>query len=182
MLKRLSTAPRWVLALVTGVPFAVVMSVYAAMTLTNLTVAGRVYVGVVVGIVGGAFFGFFMGWFTERRRNDVPVRAVDEVPDALRPVVMRSAWRDPAPADPFVRHAALRVVEDSRELNHRRWRSTAVIFTCFSLFHLALALTSSRWYWLGFALFAGLLALHLAWPRRIDQRIAILSRGPFTVE
>ena len=172
----LIAAPVWVRSVVLGVFFGVAMAVVPFGGGGDW--AGRGVVGV-VGVVGGIFFGFFMDRFIKRDlgASDAELR---DLPIAQRRAAMRAAWRGPAPTDPAVRAAALHNAENTRDVTDRRWRLTTMVFVVFVVFlvvYTVMALTRSPWWWLAFAMFAGLLALHLTSRRRVERRIGVLS-GP----
>ncbi|KAA0096040.1 hypothetical protein CIW49_21120 [Mycolicibacterium sp. P1-18] len=177
MPKRLPAAPKWVVALLYGVPFGIVTGVYSAAIMTNLTMAGRVYVGVVAGMLVGALFGFLLTRLTSSQHQSMGA-AVQDVPAELQAAALLAGLRGPAPTNPMVRRAALRVAQDRLQANERRRWFTTVAFTGLILLYVTLALTSSPWWWIGVAFFTGLLTVHLTSRRRLRRRIALLSDDP----
>jgi hypothetical protein len=164
---RLLNAPWWVLALVTGVPFGLVMGVFVAVR------DGDPLLAAYMGAVAGTFFGLAMGVVLARQNRRA--RAALTVAPGQELAVLRAAGKGPAPADPAVREAALRLVIDQRR-QLARWRiPSLVLFGAFAVLDAVVAITGNPWLWLGVALFVGLAALPLVTARRVERRIAVLQ-------
>jgi hypothetical protein len=101
----LLTAPRWVLCLLYGLPFGAIMSI--GILWDNSSGALQV---ILFGLVVGLLYGAGATFMNEKPRREVGA-LIGEVPREQFGAVFRAARRGPAPADPEVRAAALRVAD-----------------------------------------------------------------------
>jgi Flp pilus assembly protein TadB len=72
--------------------------------------------------------------------------------------------------------AALLAAHDHRELIRLRGPQSITFGVCF-VFQVLAAVFSSPWHWFAAALFAGMLAFQVLWPRRSRRRIERLQHG-----
>jgi hypothetical protein len=159
----LAHASRWQLALITGIPFGVVMGVYAGVQSERWPVA------VIGGALGGVIVGPVMGAFAYRQNRSVRETIGGAAVESRRRIV-RAAWRGPVPDDPEDRAAAARLADHQRA-QMRRTRTLSVgVFAVFLVLESYLAIARSPWFWLAAAFMAGMLALSLLTPRRLERR------------
>ncbi len=159
----LTAQPVWVLSVVTGLPFAAIMSVLNGLQGDGWATA------VITGVLGGVVFGALMGPFFRRmvRRQDEALGVVD--PGVERAAV-RALRRGPVPVDPQVRAAAVRLIDHQlAETARRRWLSV-VALVAFVALSATLALTQSSWWWLAVGFWLALAALTVQVPRRLQKR------------
>ena len=161
-------APWWVLSLYTGPAFGLLLGLYSALTGADALTAG------VTGVLGALLFGLVMGPLAARlNRRSRPV--VEAIPPGHEREVVRAAARGPAPADPQLRAAALRLATHQLEGALRfRWPVTAGL-VLFTLAEAAAALAYTPWLWIGAATFLAILVLQISQPGRLRRRIAELS-------
>ncbi|WP_028921396.1 hypothetical protein [Pseudonocardia acaciae] len=181
----LMNAPAWVLSVITGLAFGLLMTIAFALLSSAIwnTPATSLTFDIVAGAIGGLIFGAVMGPFAAMRYRHVrsvlgPLSAEDLA------VVLRAVARGPVPADPELRQAAGRLarlkLDDLRR--NRVW--TTLIFVLFLLLEVREAVVTSPWFWLAAVLFAYFILLQLWLPRRLRRRIERLGaydgerRGP----
>lgn len=181
----LMNAPAWVLSVITGLSFGILMAIGFALLSSAIgdTQATSLTFSIVAGAIGGLIFGAAMGPFAAMRHRHMrsvlgPLSAEDLA------VVLRAVARGPVPADPELRQAAGRLarlkLDDLRR--NRIW--TTLIFVLFGLLEAYEAVVTSAWFWLGALLFAYFILLQLWLPRRLRRRIERLQasdggeRGP----
>lgn len=165
--QRFLTAPRWVVGLVSGVPFGLVMGV------GNGLRHGSWRDGLIEGVIAGAFYGVFMGLFMHRQLRRYR-EAMGGVPRSEVRRAAREARRGRVPEDPEARHAAYRVLTVQLEQLRRQRRWAVPFFVLVIALSVFLALTRSPEGWLAAALCTVLLAFHLAMPRLMHRRLELL--------
>ena len=167
-MRRLDDASWWVLALVTGVPFGLVMGVVGALG------SRSVYGALTGAVVGGVLFGAIMSVVLRRMQRRVPA-SYTAAPDDLRRVATRAVRGGPVPQDPAVRAATLDLARFRlAELEGQRWWSAAV-FVLGAVGTAALALTRSPWWWLGTLEFVFFLVLAVRQRRQLRRRVVELA-------
>jgi Flp pilus assembly protein TadB len=162
-------APWWVLSLVTGGLFGVNMALFGALFQEE-----RWPVAVVGGVLAGVLFGAVMGPLLARQnrrwRDSVGTSSTDDLRRARR-----AARGGPVPTDPEQRALAHRLVTTQLGELRRRRRLSVTVFSVFLVLEAVMAVTRSPWFWLAAAFFAAMLALVLAYPRRLERRAAELA-------
>ncbi len=173
MRTRLFLAPAWVQGLVSGVSFAVYMTVFAA--LFN----GEGWPGsLIFGVLVGAMFGAFSAWFAVREQLRWRRSVGRGLSTAEQQIVHRASSKGPVPADPRLRQAAISGA--TAELNRREGRRREGGATLVGLLALAVVLgvTISPWCFVMALLlvYGG----YQTWsaPRVARARIQVLSREP----
>jgi hypothetical protein len=164
----LTAQPRWVLSLVMGLSFAVLMTLQGPLRGNSWGEAA------LTGVISGALFGPLMGPYLHRlyRRQTDAVGALD--PGTQR-AAARAIRRGPVPMDPQVRAAAVRVIDyQLAEMRRRRWLSV-VGFVLFMVLSTTLAITQSPWWWLAVAFWVAMAGMALVLPRRLQRRRAQLE-------
>lgn len=99
----LTTAPRWILCLIYGLPFGAIMAIG---TLSDDS-SGALET-IAFGLIAGILFGLCLTVATENQRGQLRA-LVSNIPASDVPTVFRTTRRGPAPTDPTLRAAALRV-------------------------------------------------------------------------
>ncbi|ONI73980.1 hypothetical protein BWI15_11355 [Kribbella sp. ALI-6-A] len=99
----LNTAPRWILCLLYGLPFGAIMSI--GILWDHWSDPLEI---ILFGLVAGLLYGALVTFATEKPRREVRA-LIGEVPRDEWSTVFRAARRGPAPADPELRAAALRL-------------------------------------------------------------------------
>ena len=164
----LLTAPRWVLVLVNGGLFAAFWIVWSHV------VQERAWTeSLITALLTGAVFGAFMGPYTHRLNEGLRAAV-----GTLTREVRRAGWRGPAPADPEVRAAALRLVDHQQGEWQRRRTLNLTLFCVMTVLYAALAVTWSPWFWLASGFFAGMLVFSLAMDRWMSRRRQVLRGEP----
>jgi len=128
------------------------------------------------GVLASALYGAIVGPLTAKKRRLARTEAgLDALPVHHQRTALRAARRGPAPTDPEVRHAALRLTAQRRDRIHaQRVLATTILVAATAASALA-ALASSPWWWAYTALFAGALLTQLTQPRRLHHRITLLQ-------
>ena len=150
-----------------GLSFGLIMGGYTLARGSNLITA------LVGGLLGGLVFGVLMGPLL-RAQFDRQRQAVGVLDERVRRPAGRASLWGPAPEDPEVRAAALRVAEHGLAEQERRSVWTRVLLVLFLALEVWQAIVSSPWFWIPAAFFAALLASSLLLPRRLRRRIALL--------
>jgi Flp pilus assembly protein TadB len=168
----LSKAPRWIMAVIIGLPFGIMMGIYTKID-GPMSSAGAV----LEGLVAGVFFGVAMAFSIDKRRRAMRA-AVGDLPTGEAKAARRAADRGPIPTDPEIRAAAVRIATQQldllRPVLRRRFIVAMVLLLTFSVVG---AVIESPWYLL-YALVPALLLTSLWYlPRRIRRRIRLLSEG-----
>lgn len=167
-------APGWLWFSITGIPFGGIMALVLGLLGTGHPVGWPIagIVGVASGVAFGAAMGRLLADQARRLRAAIGPMSRQEYAQARR-----AAARGPVPDDPVLRQqAALLAAHDHRELTRFRVPQSIVFASAFVGEVLA-AVVVSPWFWLAAALFAGLLAVQVVWPRRLRRRIELLRRG-----
>jgi hypothetical protein len=164
-----SDPPKWVIALLAGVPFGIAMGLSARSD-------GLGWPGAVFMATSGVPFGLLMAWQLPRWR-----RGADQVEAGLAadklPLARLAASGGPVPADPEIRAAATRIA--SHELvqatRHRTFHILAA--SCMLIGTVGAATAGSLWAFL-YAFAAGaILYFHGYRPRQLKRRIELLRAG-----
>ena len=162
-------APRWVLALVAGIPFGLSQALSTRFVEdTSWTYA------LVAGAVAGLFFGAFLSVVLHRMNRQVR-EAVGELPETQLKHATRASWRGPVPEDATTREAAHRLLVSQlgQARRQRVWVVPLVVFM--GALTVYLAGTDSPWWWPALALWAVLAIGHLWWPVRLQRRVRLLE-------
>ena len=167
----LADAPRWVLGVVTGVPFGAATGVYTTIDEpTSWTEA------IVAGLIVGVIFGAAMAYSLDQRRREVRA-AAGELPANKVKVARRAAHRGPVPTDPEIRAAARRIAIQLLDRFFRGRKLSIAVMALVVVFGVGMALTGSPWRLL-YALGAVTALINQRyWPIRIRRRIALLSEA-----
>jgi hypothetical protein len=165
----LSKPPRWVLGVITGLPFGLTMGIYTKIDGTSWTEA------VVGGLVIGVAFGVAMVFSLDKRLRMVDA-AVGDLPTGKSKAAHRAADRGPIPAEQEIRAAALRIATSQLDLL-RPQKLFVVAMVLLLISALLGAVVESPWYLLYALVPALLLTGHWYWPQRIRRRIELLSEG-----
>lgn len=165
----LVSAPGWLYAVVTGMLFGIPMIFVFGIG------DGRTVFAIAYGVVSGILFGAGMAFATRKQRHEARV-ATASVPEANRSAAHRAVWRGPAPADPTIRAAALRLAEQQLRSTLRSRTAGVIIFTLGLGLAIANLFREPDWHdFLMPPLFALLLLGHWYWPKRLRSRIALLQ-------
>ncbi|MDX6238918.1 MAG: hypothetical protein QOG10_3733 [Kribbellaceae bacterium] len=163
----LASLPRWALALISGLPFGTAMGIFTKIDGSS-TVAAFVS-GAVVGILFAASLTFSL-----KRRWRGEQRALGDAPPAIQKAALGAVWRGPAPADPEIRAATLRLAE--HQLGQMlRWRTTIIICFAVVLVGTVVSAFDSSWRLVFTALYVPLLVGQWYWPKHLCSRIELLS-------
>ena len=172
MRKWMLNAPRWVLALVTGVPFGLWMVLFGRffqdVSWTQALVSGG---------IAGVFFGAAMGVYLHRlyRRTR---EAVGDLSNAEIKRAGRASVRGPVPADAEIRAAAHGLAISNFDLL-RRQRVWALPFLALMLgAGIFLTVTEGAGWWIPIAFCAILGAVTVYLPRHLRRRIELLQATP----
>ncbi len=164
----------WVRVLVFGVPFGVVMGLFAAHRGHGSGGAD----GLINGTVSGVLFGLFLAWVTRRQqiaREQRTTAFTGGLTPERRAVAVRASRRGPAPDDAAIRVVAAALTRDQLEQSISQRSKNFTIFGAVGLLELVMALTSSPWWWLAVLLFAALIVAQLRQPQTLRRRLALLS-------
>ena len=167
-----SNLPRWVLVLFHGVPFGTAMGAFTKADRESWTSA------VVGGLIMGLVFGLATGFRAYKRQSEMQA-AEGGLPTVKETAAYRASTRGPAPEDPEVRSAALRIATQDLA-GFRRPGVTFVIVTLALIWSSVGSLTASPWYLVSVAVFGFALLGQWYRPRRIRRRIELLSHAPNT--
>jgi hypothetical protein len=158
----------WRHALVNGVTFAVLMTVFYRFE------SGSWTTGLFTGLLSAVIFGAVSGPIQARQQRQALEAAGDLGSDAQRRV-SRAAGRGQVPSDPEVRAGAARLAAYRREeVERHRWWTTAV-FLAFAGLGAWIAVTDQPWMWLGVAFFVLAAGAQQWMPRHYRRREALLT-------
>ncbi|WP_112237919.1 hypothetical protein [Kribbella monticola] len=169
MRNRLISLPTWALFLVTAVLWTAVLFAVGLIEGGHWQDAllPAAPVGVVVGL--GTALALKHRWRMEHQALG-PIAATD------RRTAMRAAQKGPAPADPEVRAAALRLAQRQLQEVRRRYPLLAIAGAVYTTADLVGAFVFSNWFLLVPAVLVVPMAISLArHPKRLRARIALLS-------
>lgn len=166
----LQTAPWWVVGAVQGTIFGLPFGIFTGLQ------HGESWVGVVITVlVSGAAFGLAMGLVVRRQRRRQPYPVPDLDLDRRR-AAERAAVRGPVPTDADARREAAALTRHQLQLMARGRPFALVVFSVFLVLALLAAVTAGGWlYWVGAVLMAGMLAQIVLRPRRLQQRLVLLT-------
>jgi hypothetical protein len=169
----LSKAPRWIMAVITGLPVGIMMAIYTKID------GPTSWLGAVLGgLVGGVCFGAVMAFSIDKRRRAMRA-AVGDLPRGEAKAARRAADHGPIPTDPEIRAAAVRIATQLqldllRPIRRRLFIVAMVLSLTFSVVG---AVIESPWYLL-YALVPALLPTSQWYLRRhIRRRMKLLSEG-----
>ncbi len=165
--QRLLSAPRWVVGLISGLPFGTFMGVTSGLR------HGRWTQALIEGVLAGAFYGAVMGVVMHRRYGRYR-EALGSVPQSDVRRAAREARRGRVPDDPEARRAAYRLlnVQLGELRRQRRWAPAFLaLMVVGSVF---MAVTQTPWWWCAVPFWLAVLAVHLLLPRRLDRRLQLL--------
>lgn len=157
-----------------GVPFGVLMGLFAAYRRHG----SNVVAGLIVGIISGVLFGVLMTAVTRRQqaaRDQRTAAFTAGLTAQSRKSAMRASRRGPVPGDPATRAAAAALTRDRLEQSISQRRRSLTGFSVLALLQLVQALTSSPWFWLGVLLFATSIVAQLREPRKLRRRLSRLT-------
>jgi hypothetical protein len=172
MRARLERIPTWAWVPLMGVPFG------AAMGISSKSDGGSTGFAVVSGVLLGLVFGLAMTFVLRRQRLLLVEALGRETPKAVRLSAGRALRRGPAPADPEVRSAAIRLAERQLEVL-RRSRWTAPVLWVFLLIA-GIAGVVDRSFWPLALLVLYTVAIWYQFfykPRKLRARIEELAQG-----
>lgn len=164
----------WVQVLTSGVPFGVLMGLFAAHRGHGSGVADGLGTGLVVGLL----FGVFMALAARRQqvaRDQRTAAFTGGLTPERRTVAVRASRRGPVPDDPAIRTAAAALTQDQLEQSINQRSKNLTIFGVIGVLELVMALTSSRWYWLAVLMFAAVSVAQLRQPQALRRRLALLN-------
>lgn len=164
----------WSRALLYGVPFGVVMGLFAAHRGPGFGVVD----GLIAGIFSGVLFGLAMGWLTRRQQLAREQRAAAFTAGLTaqhRTLAVRTSRRGPIPDDPATRAAAAALTRDQLERSTGQRNKNLARLGALVLLELVLALTSSPWFWLAVLIFAAAIVAQLREPQKLHRRLAQLN-------
>lgn len=165
-----SNLPRWVLVLFHGVPFGIVMGTFVKTDGESWTSA------VVGGLIMGLAFGLAMGFRAYKWQSEMQA-AEGGLPAVKATAAHRASSRGPVPEDPEVRAVALRIATQDLA-GFRRTGMASVVVALALIASVVGSVTASPWYLLPVAVFGFALFGQCYWPRRIRQRIELISQAP----
>ncbi|WBQ04476.1 hypothetical protein [Kribbella sp. CA-293567] len=164
------TAPRWVLGVLTGLPFGLIMAIYF-----KIVSPASWTVTLISGAMAAVFFGTGMAYSLNKSRKLMRDAAADLTTDQLA-AAQRAAGRGPIPADPAIRAAARGIA--TQQLGYSlRYRKLWIVAAAFLALSLVVSFIDDGAEWRNAGTVAGLLAagFQLYWPRRLRERIRRLS-------
>ncbi|HEY0617565.1 MAG TPA: hypothetical protein VGD15_08260 [Kribbella sp.] len=164
----LSEPPRWVLAVLFGIPFGIGMGIVVKRDASTWAEAG------IGALVMGVAFGLGMGFATDKWLRTMRA-AEGHLKREKVPSAHRAAQRGPVPDDPEVRAAALRIATQQLDLDRRAPLLVIIPAALLLVGVVAASVTESPWHLL-FAVVPGLM-LFGRWyrPRQLRRRVALLS-------
>jgi membrane protein YdbS with pleckstrin-like domain len=167
--ERFQSAPWWVLSLTMGCFFGAWMTVFG-----YLEHPGNWMRAAVIGLIDGVFFGAVMGPLQVRRRRRM-VAAIGNMPARDLRVASRAVMRGPVPTDPEIRQAAQWLATNQlKESSRFRWLGL-ILLVFVTMVSVAIALTSSPWWWLGAVAMFSMFAFFLLMPIHLKRRIEMLK-------
>ncbi len=164
------TAPTWVQSVALGLAFG------AFWVLSQKLLLAHEWGTLASGMLASAVYGAVVGPLTAKKRRLARTEAgLDALPVHQQRTALRAARGGPAPTDPAIRHAALRLAAQRRDrILAQRVLATTILVAATAASALA-ALTPSPWWWASAAIFAGLLVSQLTETRRLHHRITLLQ-------
>ena len=165
-------APRWVLAVVMGVPAGL-----GAGLGTRLAQDGSWTSALVSGVFVGLFSGSILGVVMHRKNRQVR-EAVGELPEARLAQATRAGWRGPVPEDPATREAAHRLLVSQLGQARRQRVWVVPLLVLMAGWTVYLAVSESPWWWSALALWAVAAIGHLWLPVRLQRRVHLLAADP----
>ncbi|MGC4939648.1 hypothetical protein [Kribbella sp. DT2] len=162
------TAPAWALALLTGLPVAVVITLLVALSGDSVTFA------LTLGAVVGLLFGLVIATGAVRQRRTLrPI--FDQLPSADFDLARTAARRGPIPTQPAIRAKAVELI-DLRLHHLRRVRTLMTVVYGTALAISLITVILGHWWYIPLAvLLASALALHWLAPHRLTQRRDLLA-------
>jgi general stress protein CsbA len=161
-------APWWVFSLTMGLFFGAWMTIFG-----YLEHPGNWTRAIVIGLIDGVFFGAVMGPLQARRRRKMAA-AIGNMPARDLRVAGKAVMRGPVPVNPQIRKAAEWLATNQlNETSRFRWLGLSLLLLL-TIASVAIALTSSLWWWLGTVAMFSMLALFLMMPIHLRRRIEML--------
>jgi hypothetical protein len=161
----------WILAVMGGVLFGVVMGAFTKHDGSSWTGAG------IGALLTGVPFGLAMAWWSARWQRGMK-DVEGGMPNERVRLAHRAAMGGPVPEDEEIRSAALRIA--SRYLadytGRPRWLFI-IVLVLILIGSVAGAVSESPWGLLGALVPAALLYTRWYWPRRLRRRIAALTEA-----
>ncbi|QXG77692.1 hypothetical protein KUM42_09440 [Modestobacter sp. L9-4] len=168
----LLTAPRWVHRVASGVLFGGLTAVFYGLEDDHSWTAA-----LVGGVAGGVLFGLVMGSWSYRTARGTHAVVAGLTP-AQRRTAARVSWHGPAPHDPAVRAAAVRMIDHQLALYLPLRAFTLIVGVLMLALYVMAALVSSPWWWLVVPVWVGMITLSLLAPARLRRRRALLTGAP----
>ena len=165
--QRLLTAPRWVIGLVTGIPFGVIMGAETGLR------HGRWTDALIEGAIAGVFYGAVMALFMHRRFGRYR-EAMGDVPRRNVRRAAREARKGRVPEDPEARRAASRILDLQLTELRRQRRWAPAFFLLIAALSAFLAVADTPWWWVTVPCWLVLLAMYLVLPQRLERRLDLL--------
>jgi Flp pilus assembly protein TadB len=165
--QRLLSAPRWVLVVVSGIPFGAAMGVMGGLDRGSWTQ------GLIEGAITGVAYGLLMG-VVLRRQFGRYREAMGNVSQSDVRRAVRDARHGRVPDDPEARRAAYRLLSTQVGQLRRQRRWAPAFLLLMIAIGVLLAVTQSPWWWVAVPIWVGALTLHLVLPRRMDRQLDLL--------
>jgi hypothetical protein len=165
----LLNAPTWVLVVVNGVPFGVVMGLW-----WFLVEGSSATTAVVGGAVAGLAFGAVLGPVQRRqaRQAEASLGALTDRRD--RNAALRATWRGPVPDDPAIRSAAAELADEQHARLHRQRLWAPAVYATLTGLSAWLAVTGSPWWWCAVAFWIAAAVGTVLLRRRLGRRAELL--------
>jgi Flp pilus assembly protein TadB len=168
-----SNRPKWLDALLFGVPFGIAMGFTAKAD-------GASWLGAGFMATSGMPFGFFMAWWASGWPREADQPESDLTTDDLQ-LARRTALRGPVPADPKIQAAAIRIATHhlAQAMAHRKFM--ILVGGVMLIATVGAASTGSLWAVL-FAFSAGTTFYHHGYrPRQLKRRTEVLRAADASV-
>ena len=162
----LSDPPRWVVAVLTGVPFGIGMGLWVKFDGAGWPEAG-------FWATSGIPFGLATAWWAARWGREAAQAEAGLAADKL-PAARLAASRGPVPADPEIRAAALRIASHELAEATRHRRSKILAIGLMVIGTVGAASEGSLWALLYATVAGALLYVHGYRPRQLIRRIELL--------
>ncbi|WP_353649468.1 hypothetical protein ABLG96_00415 [Nakamurella sp. A5-74] len=171
MTDQIGPSLRWVAARM-GVMFGILMGAFGlVMGENSLAQAG------ILGTFTALAFGFGMYWILKRQRR-IATQRLGPLAELLDRKTVRDAVRGPVAADEAERADQLQIVELQISELKRTSVSSSIVLVAGLVLEVALAITTSAWFWLAASVFAALAGLVPLSAKRLRRRREVLIAAP----
>lgn len=170
MRERLNTTPTWALLLILWLFWTVITFVMGVIAVRDLLWTSVFAVG--IGLITAAALTFAI-----KIRLRWENRALGDVSKDVRRQALRAAWKGPVPADPEVRAAAISVAQEQLRQARRARPILIIVAACGLVAAVGSAVVGSAWQLLTAAPHLFLLAAFFLSPKRLHNRLALLSES-----